>query len=538
MGDTAPMRLLSTALLAAGVAAVALTGPASAQTPRTTFVVADKIDDIVSIDPHESFEFSGSNLIHNVYDQLFVLDPQNPAAGFKPGVVESYTLSADGLVYTFKVRDGIKFHSGNALSAADAVYSLQRAVKLKKTPVFILANFGLNEGNVDANVKQTGPLEFTLTVDKPYAPSFVLNCLTAMIASVVDSKLVMQNAGTDMGNGWLKQNSAGSGAFRLVRYQPSESWTIERNDNWWRGKPQMQRVIMRHVPEPGTQRLLVERGDIDVASNLQPQDITALRSNANIKIQDSLKGYIAYIALNQKHPILSKPQVAEAVKWLIDYDGMHATFLKDQFIPHQAFLPLTFPGELKEKPYTLNVAKAKELLAAAGHPNGFEINLDVRNNFPFQNMAEAFQATAAQAGIKVNIIPAESRQVLTKYRARQHELVLQSWGPDYSDPHTNADTFASNPNNDDTATTNVGKLAWRTAWGIPALSAKTAAALLERDGEKRVQMYIDIQREFQKTAPFAIINQQIVQSAVRRNVDGYISGAPVMPAVYWQATKS
>jgi peptide/nickel transport system substrate-binding protein len=353
------MRLLSTALLAAGVAAVALTGPASAQTPRTTFVVADKIDDIVSIDPHESFEFSGSNLIHNVYDQLFVLDPQNPAAGFKPGVVESYTLSADGLVYTFKVRDGIKFHSGNALSAADAVYSLQRAVKLKKTPVFILANFGLNEGNVDANVKQTGPLEFTLTVDKPYAPSFVLNCLTAMIASVVDSKLVMQNAGTDMGNGWLKQNSAGSGAFRLVRYQPSESWTIERNDNWWRGKPQMQRVIMRHVPEPGTQRLLVERGDIDVASNLQPQDITALRSNANIKIQDSLKGYIAYIALNQKHPILSKPQVAEAVKWLIDYDGMHATFLKDQFIPHQAFLPLTFPGELKEKPYTLNVAKAK-----------------------------------------------------------------------------------------------------------------------------------------------------------------------------------
>jgi peptide/nickel transport system substrate-binding protein len=76
---------------------------------------------------------------------------------------------------------------------------------------------------------------------------------------------VQQNAGEDMGNAWLNRNSAASGAYRLTRYQPNESYTLERNDAWWRGRPNMQRVIVRHVPEAATQRLLLERGDVDVA---------------------------------------------------------------------------------------------------------------------------------------------------------------------------------------------------------------------------------------------------------------------------------
>jgi len=529
------MRILSTALMVGGMAFGAIS-PALAQTPKNTLVLADKIDDIVSIDPHESFEFSGSNIIHNVYDQLFALDPMNPGQGFKPGLVERYTLSDDGLVYTFKLREGVKFHSGNDLTAADAVYSLQRAIRINKTPAFILKNLGLKPDNVAQMVKQTGPHEFTLTVDKPYAPSFVLNCLTAMITSVVDSKLVQQNAGNDEGNTWLKQNSAGSGAFRLVRFQPSESYTLERNPNWWRHKTQIQRVVMRHIPEPSAQRLQLERGDIDVANVLQPQDIEALRQNKNIKVVDTLKGYIGYVVLNQKHPILSKPKVIEAVKYLIDYEGMHNSFLRGQYVVHQTFLPRTFLGELNATPYKLDIAKAKQLLAEAGHPNGFEVTLDVGNVFPFLDVAQSIQSTFGQAGIKVNIVPAERRQVLTKYRARNHEMLIQQWGPDYSDPHTNADTFTSNPDNSD-AGNHVGKLAWRTAWDIPDLTKLTAAAVLERDTNKRVQMYHQLQQEVLQRGPFAIINQQIAQSGIRNNVDGFIYGAPVMPAVYWLATK-
>ena len=532
------MNGLARGTVAIGLAYGLLFSTAIAQTPRNTLVLADKIDDIVSIDPHESFEFSGGVIMHNVYDQLFSLDPMDPGSGFKPGIVESFKVSDDSLTYVFKIREGVKFHSGNNLTAQDVRYSIQRAVKINKTPAFILKNLGLTPENADQMVKQTGPFEVTLTVDKPYAPSFTLNCLTAMVASVVDSRLVEQNAGSDMGNSWLKQYSAGSGAFRLVRYQPSEGYTLERNDAWWRHKTTLQRVVMRHVPEPGTQRLQITQGDVDVAGSLQPQDIEALRQNSNIRIQDALRGYIGYLVLNQKHPALSKPEVIEATKWLVDYDGMHNTFLKGQFIPHQTFLPLTFLGELKERPYRLDVAKAKQLLTAAGYPNGFEVTLDVGNAFPFADMAQSIQATFAQAGIKVNILSAERRQVLTKYRARQFEMTLQQWGPDYSDPHTNADTFTSNPDNSDTATGNVGKLAWRTAWDIPDLTKITAQAVLERDTARRTELYHQLQREVLKRGPFAVINQQVIQSAVRSNVNGYIAGAPVLPAVYWLVTKS
>ncbi|MDP3526579.1 MAG: ABC transporter substrate-binding protein, partial [Hoeflea sp.] len=110
----------------------------------------------------------------------------------------------------------------------------------------------------------------------------------------------------------------------------------------------------------------------------------------------------------------------------------------------------------------------------------------------------------------------------TKYRARNHDIYIGRWGPDYQDPHTNADTFARNPDNSDEAASK--PLAWRNAWDIPEMTKKADAAVLEADAATRAQIYIDLQKEHQETSPFVIMFQEIEVVARRKNVEGFIVG--------------
>ena len=135
------MKMKKALLCAASLVAILSAGPASAGTPADVLVIADKIDDLISLDPAELFEFSAYEYNNNVYDKLIALDPKN-LGPLKPGVAESWKVADDGMTYTFKIRKGLKFHSGNPITAHDVVYSLRRAVKLKKTPSFILTQFG------------------------------------------------------------------------------------------------------------------------------------------------------------------------------------------------------------------------------------------------------------------------------------------------------------------------------------------------------------------------------------------------------------
>ena len=138
-------------------------------------------------------------------------------------------------------------------------------------------------------------------------------------------------------------------------------------------------------------------------------------------------------------------------------------------------------------------------------------------------MAQSVQATFAQAGIKVNIISAEMAPMLTKYRARQHQALMVYWGPDYMDPHTNADGFITNNDNSDGAHGPSAGLAQCLAG--PDLNAAVAAAASERDEDKRKQDYIDLQKQLLDVGPYIIMFQQIVQRADRANVQGFVEGS-------------
>ncbi|ASV85780.1 putative solute-binding component of ABC transporter [Ochrobactrum quorumnocens] len=521
-------------ILAAGaaLAAVMAANPALSATPADTLVQAWAIDDIITLDPAESFEISPAEVLGNAYDRLIQLDISDTSKVI-PGAAESWTVSDDGLTYTFKLRKDAKFASGNPLTAADVAYTFERGVRLDKAPAFILTQFGLTGENVTEKAKAVDETTFVLTVDKPYAPSFVLNCLTATVGSIVDKKLLEEHAAkvtpsddykydTDYGNAWLKTGYAGSGPFKIRDWRANEVVVLERNDNFYGEKAKLARVFYRHVKESATQRLMLESGDVDVARNLEPGDYEAVQKNEKLQTVNAPKGTVYYISLNQKNAELAKPEVREAFKYLVDYDAIGATLIKGIGEVRQTYQAKGVLGSLDANPYKLDIDKAKELLAKAGLKDGLSITFDVRNTQPVTGIAESFQQSAAKAGINISIVPGDGKQTLTKYRARNHDLYIGQWGMDYWDPNSNAEAFTSNPDNGDDASNKT--LAWRNAWAIPELTQQTQAALLERDGDKRAEQYKKLQQEALDQSPFVMLFQQVEVAGIAGNVKGYKLG--------------
>ncbi|RKE83615.1 ABC transporter substrate-binding protein [Rhizobium sp. AG855] len=524
------LKLLTTSAMLALMVAVA--PQAYAATPADTLVQAWAIDDIITLDPGEAFELSTAEITANTYSKLVALDPADTSK-IVSDLAESWDVSEDGLTYTFKLKPNLTFASGNPITAEDVAFSFERVIKLDKSPAFLLTQFGLSGDNVTEKAKAADESTFVLTVDKPYAPSFVLNVLTATVASVVDKKVVMENAkpvtpteeykyDTDFGNEFLKTGYAGSGPFKIREWRANEVVVLERNDNYYGEKAKLARVIYRYMKESSGQRLALENGDIDVARNLDPGDFDAVAKKEGIATTSAPKGTLYYFSLNQKNPNLAKPEVIEAFKYLVDYDALGETLIKGIGTIHQTFLPSGQLGALDDNPYKLDVAKAKELLAKAGLADGFTVTMDVRNTQPVTGIAENVQQTLAQAGIKLEIIPGDGKQTLTKYRARQHDIYIGQWGSDYFDPNSNAETFTFNPDNSDEGTNKT--LAWRNAWDPKELSTKTAAALLEKDTAKRAAIYEDLQKQVLASGPFVVIFQQTEIAGYSSKVQSYKLG--------------
>jgi peptide/nickel transport system substrate-binding protein len=520
--------------LMAGVL-MTLTPQTLAETPADTLVIAMNIDDMISLDPAEAYELSGIEVLANTYDRIMRFEPTDITT-LVGGAAESVSVSDDGRTFTFKMRSGMKFASGNPVTAKDAAWSLQRVIKLEKTPVFLLSQLGWSKDNVDEMVKAADDATLQVTIGQDFAPSLVYALLSSVVGSVVDMKLAMEHEKDgDFGYGWLKTNSAGSGAYNLKSWKPTESVVLEANANYRGGAAALKRVVIRHVPEPAAQRLLLEKGDADIVRNLTPDQVASLGSNKDVAISTIPQALLWYIGLNLKQKELQDVRVRQALRYLVDYDGMVNSFLKGSHQVHQSFWASGFWAALDDNPYKLDPEKAKALLKDAGYPDGFAIELDAPNSAPFTNMAQSVQATMAQGGVKVTIVPSETKSMLTKYRARQHQMLMIYWGPDYMDPHTNADGFASNSDNSDEA--KAKPLAWRNSWAAEEETKMTAAAVRERDEAKRKQMYLDLQKKVMDDGSYIIMFQSTTQLAERANVKNFVMG-PSSDVVYYNlATK-
>ncbi|WP_349960663.1 ABC transporter substrate-binding protein [Rhizobium sp. ZPR3] len=507
-------RLFGTAL---GLALLLGTSIAQAETPPNVLVVAQSIDDAVSFDPAEGFELTTVQSFNNLYQRL-VQSNREDGTKIEPALAAAWTAGSDGRSLTFELADS-KFSSGNQVRPEDVIFSLTRAVKLNKSPAFILNELGWKADNVDAAVTKVDDKHVKLTWSADVGSGFALSLLTAPIASIVDEKTVEPQAKDgDFGNAWLKTNSAGSGVYTIATYTPHEALVLQANANS-ADKPKLDSVIIRNVPDVGARRLLVEQGDADIARGLSADQIEALKSKSGLKVLAVPSARTDYILLNTKaNPTLGNPAFWEAARYLVDYDGIAKNLLRGQSTVHQAFLPIGFPGALTDMPFKLNVEKAKKILADAGIKTPFKVEFIVFNDQPFLSIAQSLQSTFAQAGITLDIQPGVASDIYARGRSGKFEMTLRYWIPDYFDPHSNASAFAINKDN------SANTAAKYAGWVIPELTDETLSAVKEQDAAKRVALYQDLQKKIQASSPFIFMLQGNDQVVLSDKVKNYAQG--------------
>ncbi|MDQ8021320.1 MAG: ABC transporter substrate-binding protein [Moraxellaceae bacterium] len=527
-------KLLGTCAIALSLMAM----PALAKTPDDQLIVGISMTNLLSLDPAGA---TGNDVVEinaNLYDGLVELDPVDTSK-ILPGLAESWTIAPDGKSISFKIRSGVKFHTGNPLTAEDAAWSLHRVLKLNLALASPWKSYGFTAQNVEQNIRATDPTTLVITLPEPTDPRMVIYTLgTSVSGNVLDRKKVMEHEKDgDLGRVWLTTNAAGSGPFVLNEWRAKDVLMMTRFDGYWRGQAKMRRVIMRNMTESQTLRLMIERGDIDIATGMSVPDIEAMKKNPNAVVQAVKRGNIYYVAMSVKDSKFADKRVRQAIRSLIDYDGINTTVMPNYGILHQRPVQMGLPATLPNPGYKLDVAGAKKLLAEAGQPNGFKTTIRVLSDPPFINIATNLQSTLAQAGIQAEVLPGTGNQVYGAMRDRNFEIIVgRGGGGAEPHPHSSLRALVYNPDNRDEAKlTNFQ--GWRTSFISPEINALIEKAEVEKDAKKQIEMYQEIQKLYDSQVGAIIPVSQMVDTVVMgKDIRGYV-GHPAATTRLREVTK-
>jgi peptide/nickel transport system substrate-binding protein len=511
------------AALAAAVAlSVPMTIPAMVQaaTPRDQLMIGLTMSNILTLDPAAISGREATGVIANLYDTLVELDADKVKVN--PGLATSWAIADDGSV-TFTLRDGVKFTSGNSVTAEDVIWSIKRNISLGMVGAGVWSSFGYKAGNIDSVLSADGN-KITIKPAQPTDPNLTLAIFGKPDASaVIDMKTAMEHeTNGDKAATWLKINAAGSGAFSLTRWSSNEMLILTRHDEYWGQKPEMKRVIYRHMAESQTKRLMLEKGDVDVAIGLSVPDIAALSKNKDVEVQSTPSSGFYFLAMSMKDERFKNADVRLAIRSLIDYEGINKAIMPNYGTKRLRPVAEGVIGALPDPDYKVDVAKAKELLVKAGYADGFTVKLLTLNEPPFADIATVIQAMLAQANIKAEIVQGAGDQIYGPMRERKFEMIVgRGGGGQEPHPHSNLRALVINPNNADDAKLS-GIIGWRTSFVDQQLNDMSGQALVERDKDKQKALYEDIQKRYEEVVPALQPISAVVDSVVyRADVEGY-----------------
>jgi peptide/nickel transport system substrate-binding protein len=280
---------------------------------------------------------------------------------------------------------------------------------------------------------------------------------------------------------------------------------------------------MRHMTESQSLRLMLERGDLDVASGMSVPDVEAMKKNPDAVVQPVRRGTLYYVAVSMKDPKFTDKRVRLAIRNLIDYEGINATVMPNYGVFHQRPVQLGLPATLAEPGYKLDVAAAKKLLADAGFPNGFKTTIRVLADPPFINIATSLQATLAKAGIEASVLSGTGNQVYGAMRERNFEILVGRGGGGVEPhPHSSLRALVYNPDNSDAAKlTNFQ--GWRTSFFSPELNQLIEKAEVERDEAKQTADYQQAQKLYDsQVGAIQPIAQMVDTVVLRKDVRNYL----------------
>jgi peptide/nickel transport system substrate-binding protein len=520
---------LAVAVLIAGGAMLWPTADAGAQAlvVGANFVVK-------SLDPARTVETTSNMVNHSIYDSLVTFDGEDLTTP-KPSLATDWTVSPDGKTYTFRLRRNVRFAGGNPMTSADVKWSFDRVRNVKSNPAFFLSS-----------VEDILTPDASTVVLKLKAPNpSLLPILSSSSLGVIDSKLVSQKGGDaspdakdkDKAEPFLLAQSAGTGAFVLERYVPDQEIVLARNPNHWRGAPKVERIVIRNITEPAAQKLQLEKGDLDIATGLDQDQMRALRNTPGVTAKASPAATTFYILMNADPQIggpFANPRVQQAVRYALDYDGILA-LAGPGAVRLAGVIPVVFPGAVdprqgvrtdRERARALlkeaNLGEVKGALTYASDSTIFGVQMNL--------LAQKVQADLAAVGIGITLNGLPRATALQLYRDGKNQLGAWSWAADYPDGQ-NFLVYAPGRT--------VGK---RAGW-LPEASPEArelaqiaADAETERDPTKSAGLYRKLDERLAQSGPYAPLFQPAVPYAFRSNVQG-VTFSSVWGVDFWTVTK-
>ena len=497
------------ALLIAFTLALGLWAAPATPQPAGTLVVG-LVAEPVNLDPPQVTDLNSNRVGRRIVEQLVMFPDESTQ--IVPGLAESWTISKDGLQYTFKLRSGIKFHDGTPLNAEAVKFSIERqinpnhpAYKLGKYP---FANY--NFGNVKA-VEVLSDERVAFLLNEPRA-SF-LAILTSGAASIVSPTAVMK-WGPD-----YPSHPVGTGPFRFASWDRGQRVVLEKNPSYWRYPVKVERVIYRPIVEDQARLTELLTGGLDLIVGVPADFVGQLEKNPKITLLKQVGAHVWYLGMNNQKKPFDDKRVRQALNYAVNKDAIVNDVLKGTGAPSKGpVLPGTWGADGALKAYPYDPDRAKKLLAEAGYPNGFTTTLWVPESGSGMQapvaMSTVMQSNLKAVGVNVSLQTMEWGAYLAKLRTKEQDLFALSWMAGTEDPD-----MVMYPLLHSSQWTPVGPN--RALYKNARFDTLLQQARLTTDQAKRAQLYKEAQRILIDDAPWVFVDHEIQIAALTKRVQGF-----------------
>lgn len=437
----------------------------------------------------------------NVYDTL--LRTTKDGTHVEPGLATKWESSTDGLIWTFTLRDGIKFSDGSPLKASDVKASLDLARASKKS-VWKDNYAAIKEiaASDDKTVK--------ITLAQPYAP--LLSVLAMFSGGILPADMAKATDAKDYDNA-LAWKTKGTGAYYSEGWKKGDPIVLKRNPNYWKGKPAVDEVRIEYIPDDNTRVLKLQGGETDLVDFVPFSQIAALSGQSGVKAQTFTIQQTAFIILNTTKPPLNDVKVRQALNYATDKDAIIKNVYFGQATSMNSPIPMGTYWDKNLPGYPYDLEKAKKLMSESSGAGGFKMDMQVRSgNTNFANTAIILKEAWAKIGVTVDIQTLDTAVVRTNYKEGNFMSTPSAWTNDMNDP-TEIVNYAMRGG--------ASPFAYWTRYNNPDLNDKITKADLEQDPTKRAALYSEIQKIYLDAAPLAFIAYLGATAGWRSNVDGF-----------------
>lgn len=397
----------------------------TAKSPDNDMVVAMQAD-ITNLDPHVSSNGVSNTVTNTMYEALVTFDAD---ANIIPMLAKEWTMSEDGLTYTFVLNEGVTFHDGEPFNAEAVIANWERGKADQSLRVY---------SQTKSWVSAVADSEYQLTITLDAPNNTFLNKLTQV-------RIVSPKAIEELGKDGLAKQSAGTGPYVFAERVDGGYTKVVRNENYWREGPKVDSLTFKVVPEDGSRIAMLKTGEADIITPVPPIQVEQIEGDSNIVVMNEKGITYRYVTLNKNYTLADGRQpfndvrVRQAMNYAFDNEAFCQVVFQGYAVKPTSIFSDSIMYYAEQTPYDLDLEKAQALMEEAGYADGFPVTIWVDNTTIEMQGAEFVKQQLAQINIDVTVEPQESTTIADRTALPEDETEVQMWYVNWSSGSYEAD---------------------------------------------------------------------------------------------------